>query len=110
MEQSKIEAEFQAEVLELEKKYAKRYAPLYQQRASIINGKEEPSDQLVEEGRKSQEEDDSDDEGAESELAPKPSASDIEAAPKVCLPSLSIYLKVSSNWSLRASPSFGLLL
>lgn len=87
VEQSKIEAEFQAEILELEKKYAKRYAPLFSKRAAIINGKEEPTDELVEEGRKADEED-SDDEDEDDEPAaasrPKPTPAQLESDPKVC--------------------------
>lgn len=82
VQQSKIEAEFQAEILELEKKYAKRYAPLYQQRASIIAGTAEPTDDIVELGK--QQDEDSEDEEEEAEAnRPKPTAADIEAAPKV---------------------------
>ena len=88
-EQTKIEAEFQAEILELEKKYAKRYAPLYAQRARIVAGSEEPSAELVELGKKQDEEDedsDDEDEPAEpKEPRPAPSKADIESAPKVCL-------------------------
>lgn len=92
VEQSKIEAEFQAEILELEKKYAKRYAPLFDQRAAIINGKQEPSDQLVDEGRKADQDDDDDDDQSDDEHAaaqpaaadrPKPTPAELESGPKV---------------------------
>ena len=46
----KIEAEFQREVLELEKKYASKYEPLYKRRAGIIQGKEEPTAEEVKAG------------------------------------------------------------
>lgn len=53
---SKLEAEFQEEVLQLEKKYFAKFTPLYEKRARIVNGKSEPTDEEVEAG----EEDDED--------------------------------------------------
>ncbi|KAI1542257.1 hypothetical protein PtrCC142_003255 [Pyrenophora tritici-repentis] len=46
-EHSKLEAEFQEEVLQLEKKYFAKFTPLYQTRAKIVNGAEEPSEDHV---------------------------------------------------------------
>jgi nucleosome assembly protein 1-like 1 len=60
-EHSKLEAEFQEEVLQLEKKYFAKFTPLYEQRSAIVNGKTEPTEDQVKAG----EEDDEDDEGAE---------------------------------------------
>lgn len=54
VDHTKIEAEFQKEILELEKKYAKRYAPLYERRSAIINGKEEPTKEEVLKGEESE--------------------------------------------------------
>ncbi|KAI0167062.1 nucleosome assembly protein [Hypoxylon sp. FL1284] len=62
---SKLEAEFQEEVLQLEKKYFAKFTPLYEQRASIINGKDEPTDDQVKAG----EEDNEEDEEAKAEKA-----------------------------------------
>jgi nucleosome assembly protein 1-like 1 len=42
-EHSKLEAEFQEEVLQLEKKYFAKFTPLYQKRAKVINGATEPT-------------------------------------------------------------------
>lgn len=42
-EHSKLEAEFQEEVLQLEKKYFAKFTPLYEKRSKIVNGVEEPS-------------------------------------------------------------------
>ena len=53
---SKLEAQFQEEVLELEKKYFKKFTPLYERRAKIVNGQEEPTDAEVEAGKKEGEE------------------------------------------------------
>ncbi|CZT05784.1 probable nucleosome assembly protein [Rhynchosporium agropyri] len=55
-EHSKLEAEFQEEVLELEKKYFAKFTPLYQKRATIINGTAEPTEAEIKAG----EEDDED--------------------------------------------------
>ncbi|KAI9831006.1 MAG: hypothetical protein M1826_004123 [Phylliscum demangeonii] len=51
-EHSKLEAELQEEVLELEKKYFARFTPLYEKRARVINGDLEPSEEEVETGKR----------------------------------------------------------
>ncbi|KAI1261273.1 hypothetical protein F5Y18DRAFT_207395 [Xylariaceae sp. FL1019] len=58
---SKLEAEFQEEVLQLEKKYFAKFTPLYTKRAEIVNGKAEPTEDEVKAG----EEEDEEEEGAE---------------------------------------------
>ncbi|KAF9734103.1 nucleosome assembly protein [Paraphaeosphaeria minitans] len=60
-EHSKLEAEFQEEVLQLEKKYFAKFTPLYQSRAKIINGQTEPTDEQVTVGEKKDDDDDEDD-------------------------------------------------
>lgn len=47
---SKLEAEFQEEVLQLEKKYFAKFTPLYEKRAAIVNGKVEPTEDEVKAG------------------------------------------------------------
>ncbi|PHH83536.1 hypothetical protein CDD82_7577 [Ophiocordyceps australis] len=47
---AKLEAEFQDEVLQLEKKYFAKFTPLYQKRADIVNGKMEPTEEEVKAG------------------------------------------------------------
>ncbi|KAI0885234.1 nucleosome assembly protein [Annulohypoxylon maeteangense] len=54
---SKLEAEFQEEVLQLEKKYFAKFTPLYETRAAIVNGKEEPTDDQVKAGEEDNEDD-----------------------------------------------------
>ncbi|MCJ1234492.1 hypothetical protein MMC14_002453 [Varicellaria rhodocarpa] len=49
-EHAKLEAEFQDEVLQLEKKYFAKYTPLYEKRAKIVNGATEPTDEEVKAG------------------------------------------------------------
>ncbi|CAI7588270.1 unnamed protein product [Penicillium manginii] len=66
-EHSKLEAQFQEEVLELEKKYFAKFTPLYERRSTIINGSAEPTEKEVEEGKEDEEEDEEDEETKESE-------------------------------------------
>jgi nucleosome assembly protein 1-like 1 len=49
-EHSKLEVEFQEEVLQLEKKYFAKFSPLYEKRSAIVNGKSEPSEEEVKAG------------------------------------------------------------
>lgn len=83
VDHTKIEAEFQKEILELEKKYAERYRPLYQRRAAIVQGQAEPSEEEVKAGEASaKDDDDDDDEEADGEekqsLASAPVPADAE--------------------------------
>ncbi|RYO98485.1 hypothetical protein DL764_007081 [Monosporascus ibericus] len=57
-EHSKLEAEFQEEVLQLEKKYFAKFTPLYEKRAEIVNGKTEPSEDQIKAGEEESEEGD----------------------------------------------------
>lgn len=52
-EHSKLEAEFQEEVLQLEKKYFAKFTPLYQKRSDIVNGNAEPTEEEVKAGEDS---------------------------------------------------------
>ena len=56
---AKLEAEFQEEVLQLEKKYFAKFTPLYEKRAKIVNGDSEPTEAEVAAG-KDEDEDDED--------------------------------------------------
>ena len=56
-EHSKLEAQFQEEVLELEKRFFAKFTPLYEKRAKIINGELEPTEAEVEAGEEDEEED-----------------------------------------------------
>ena len=57
-EHAKLEAAFQEEVLQLEKKYFNKYTPLYEKRAKIVNGASEPSEEEVKAGEREDEEQD----------------------------------------------------
>lgn len=52
---AKLEAEFQEEVLQLEKKYFAKFTPLYEKRAKIVNGQVEPTEEEVEAGKDEEE-------------------------------------------------------
>ncbi|KAI8945278.1 NAP-domain-containing protein [Xylaria longipes] len=72
---SKLEAEFQEEVLQLEKKYFAKFTPLYEKRAQIVNGKAEPTCEEVEAG---EEEDDDEEKDAESKAEQPEKSSDAD--------------------------------
>ncbi|KAH8632960.1 putative nucleosome assembly protein [Alternaria alternata] len=82
-EHSKLEAEFQEEVLQLEKKYFAKFTPLYQTRAKIVNGNEEPSEDQVKVGEQ-QDEDDEDEDQPEPELN-KDEGKDVKGIPEFWL-------------------------
>ncbi|WPK27158.1 hypothetical protein PUMCH_004533 [Australozyma saopauloensis] len=66
-QQMKLEAEFQKELLELEKAYLKKYEPLYEKRKAIVNGDQEPTAAEIEEGEALKTESDEEDEEEEEE-------------------------------------------
>ena len=78
---SKLEAEFQEEVLELEKKYFAKFTPLYQKRAKIINGTSEPSEEEIKAG----EEDDEEQDEAEPAEKVEDTTSDVKGIPEFWL-------------------------
>jgi nucleosome assembly protein 1-like 1 len=57
-EHAKLEAQFQEEVLRLEKNYFEKFKPLYEKRFEIVNGKTEPTEEEVKAGENSDDEDD----------------------------------------------------
>jgi nucleosome assembly protein 1-like 1 len=71
-EHSKLEAEFQEEVLQLEKKYFEKFTPLYQKRAAIINGAAEPTEQEIQAGEEDEEDDDEEGAAAKTEESTEP--------------------------------------
>lgn len=77
---SKLEAEFQEEVLELEKKYFAKFTPLYSKRSKIVNGEIEPTDEEVNAG-----ENDKDKEDEPVETADGKESSDIKGIPEFWL-------------------------
>ncbi|KAJ6264861.1 hypothetical protein Dda_1014 [Drechslerella dactyloides] len=75
-EHSKLEADFQEEVLQLEKKYFAKFKPLYEKRRKIVNGVEEPSEEDVTAGTA---EGDDADEGAKMDEDTTPENQEVEA-------------------------------
>lgn len=67
LQQMKLEAEFQRDLLELEKKYFKKYEPLYERRKNIINGVLEPTAEEVEVGESLEEKDEDEEHEEENE-------------------------------------------
>lgn len=65
--QMAMEAEFQKELLELEKKYFKKYEPLYERRKAIISGDQEPTAEEVELGEEIEAENELADEAEDAE-------------------------------------------
>ncbi|KAF9316759.1 hypothetical protein BG003_001556 [Podila horticola] len=65
-----LEADFQKEILALEKKYLALYTPLYEKRAEFVSGKTEPTEEEVQDGVSDDEEeaDDEDDKEDEKEI------------------------------------------
>lgn len=61
-EHSKLEVQFQEEVLELEKKYFAKFTPLYEKRAKIVNGNAEPTEEEVAAGEQANGDDEDEDE------------------------------------------------
>ncbi|KAL4942837.1 hypothetical protein BDV06DRAFT_191221 [Aspergillus oleicola] len=66
-EHAKLEAQFQEEVLELEKKYFAKFTPLYERRATIVNGATEPTDTEIEAGKGEEEDIETKDEDVKKE-------------------------------------------
>ncbi|GAA5857858.1 hypothetical protein JCM8547_006008 [Rhodosporidiobolus lusitaniae] len=89
---SVLEAEFQKDIFELEKKYAEKYRPLYERRRALIEGKDEPKEDEIEKGVKVEEEedesdfeddeDDDEEEGEKKVHGVKPSDEELSSAPK----------------------------
>ena len=68
VEHAKIETEFQLEILALEKKFATKYAPLYERRSNIISGAAEPTAEEIAAGEAADSDDEEDDEARVSEI------------------------------------------
>jgi len=81
-EHSKLEAQFQEEVLELEKKYFVKFTPLYEKRAGIVNGSAEPTEEEVNAGEDSDEENE---EAMDEEKPEEASSEDIKGIPEFWL-------------------------
>jgi nucleosome assembly protein 1-like 1 len=84
-EHTKLEAEFQEEVLQLEKKYFAKFTPLYQKRSAIVNGATEPTEDEIKAGEEDEEDEDEDAEKAESSEAASADKSNVSGIPEFWL-------------------------
>ncbi|MCJ1337446.1 hypothetical protein MMC09_002728 [Bachmanniomyces sp. S44760] len=66
-EHAKLEAEFQEEVLQLEKKFFAKFTPLYEKRAKIVNGTTEPTESEVRAGETEDEGEETEDSGVKAD-------------------------------------------
>ncbi|KKA25971.1 hypothetical protein TD95_002156 [Thielaviopsis punctulata] len=91
-EHSKLEAQFQEEVLELEKKYFAKFSPLYEKRAKIVNGAGEPTEEEVKAG-----EDEDEEETAEDKDEKKPDATgeDVKGIPEFWLSAMKNHISLA---------------
>ncbi|ODN92780.1 nucleosome assembly protein 1-like 1 [Cryptococcus wingfieldii CBS 7118] len=100
VEYSKIESEFQLAILELEKKFAVKYQPLYERREAIITGKAEPTDQEVEEGIAADEDSDDEAEEEDAENKEEPAGGeDIKGIPEFWLTALKNHVPTAESIS-----------
>ncbi|KAF2756043.1 NAP-domain-containing protein [Pseudovirgaria hyperparasitica] len=82
---SKLEAQFQEEVLQLEKKFFALFTPLYEKRAKIVNGAVEPTEAEVELGEKKEEDDEEEDEDDEPIEKNEDAGEDVKGIPEFWL-------------------------
>lgn len=102
-QQMKLEAEFQKELLELEKKYFGKYEPLYARRKRIINGNEEPTPEEIEDGEALAEEDADNDQSEDNAGTSSNEGSDEKGIPEFWLTALENLPTVSQTITDRDS-------
>lgn len=104
-QQMKLEAEFQKELLELEKRYFKKYEPLYEKRKAIINGDQEPTAEEIEVGEELEAEakDEEEAEDARAEADGDDDEEDASGIPSFWLTSLENLSSVSETITERDS-------
>lgn len=71
-EHAKLEAQFQEEVLELEKKFFAKFTPLYERRATIVTGGVEPTEDEIVAGKEDEEEEAKEEEEVKKEEETEP--------------------------------------
>ncbi len=95
-EHAKLEAQHKEEVLELEKKYFAKFAPLYEKRAKIVNGQAEPSPEDIEAGESEDEGDEKEEAAETTEAAEKPKqAEDMKGIPEFWLSAMKNYMSLA---------------
>ena len=84
-EHSKLEAQFQEEVLELEKKFFAKFTPLYEKRSKIVNGQAEPTEEEIKTGEAEREDEDDDEEKPKPDEEEEAAAADVKGIPEFWL-------------------------
>ncbi len=85
-EHAKFEAQFQEDVLQLEKKYfTNHFGPLYEKRAKIVNGSVEPSDEEVKLGEEDAEMPDAEEGAKPAETKTEESSESVNGVPEFWL-------------------------
>jgi nucleosome assembly protein 1-like 1 len=100
---SKLEAEFQEEVLQLEKKYFAKFTPLYQTRAKIVNGTSEPTEEQVKIGE-TKDDDDEDEDAPEEELNTD-EGKDVKGIPEFWLSAMKNQISLAEMITDRDEPA-----
>ena len=103
-EHAKLEAQFQEEVLELEKKYFKKFTPLYEKRAKIVNGTAEPTKEEIEIGE-AEDEEDSDGPKPKVESEDGEAAKDMKGIPEFWLSAMKNQISLSELITERDEPA-----
>lgn len=102
-QQMKLEAEFQKELLELEKKYFGKYEPLYERRKQIIIGETEPTESEVEVGEEIERTEHPDDDHDDAEESAEDDDSEEVGIPNFWLTALENLLTVAETITERDS-------
>jgi len=101
-EHTKLESEFQEEVLQLEKKYFAKYTPLYEKRAKIINGASEPSEAEIKAGEQDDEEQE---ESGKAETSEEGKAADLKGIPEFWLSAMKNQISLAELITDRDEPA-----
>lgn len=102
-QQMQLEADFQKELLELEKKYFKKYEPLYERRKAIVIGDQEPTAEEIEVGEELDENEEEEEEEEEEEDAEEDDASGVKGIPGFWLTALENLPTISETITERDS-------
>lgn len=102
-QQMQLEADFQKELLELEKKYFKKYEPLYDRRKAIVIGDQEPTAEEIEVGEELDENEEEEEGEEEEEDAEEDDASGVKGIPGFWLTALENLPTISETITERDS-------
>ena len=107
-EHAKLEGDFQEEVLQLEKKYFAKYTPLYEKRASIVNGASEPTENEVRAGEPDEQGEEDERNNAETGQGGQ-TAEDIAGIPEFWLSAMKNQVSLAELITDRDEPALKLL-